>query len=368
MRFISPLFLCVLLAACGDDKGDFTPVEGCEQGERRCNNGLLEECRSTAWAVVERCLDQGLSCEAERGCVACAAGVESTCVGTEVHACNADGSIGDLIETCITQACTFGKCVEDGCSAEAKLIYLVDDRNNFMSFSPANDAHAFTPIATLDCPLNDPYIGGSPFSMSVDREGKAWVLYNTGEIFYVNTKTGQCAPSNHVPGQSGYELFGMGFVSNAPGSADETLYIFGGKEMALDRGNLATIDPATLQLDTIGPLALRDQSPELTGTGNAKLFGYFPGAGAFVAEIDKTTGTFLQEWPVPDVGQVTAWAFAHWGGRFYLFVTAVASTDWVEKSMVLRLDPKDGKVDTVVEEVPLRIVGAGVSTCAPVIN
>jgi len=327
---------------------------------------MLEECRSSAWAVVERCVDQGLACDPNDGCVSCAPGDETTCVGTEVHACNADGSIGALVETCITEACSFGACVSDGCSAESKLIYLVDDNFNLLSFSPANDAHEFKLLTRPQCHTSVPY--ATPFSMAIDRQGKAWVLYWGGELFYVNLKTGQCAPTNHVPKNRGYELFGMGFVSDAPGSDDETLYIFGGLEGAINQGTLATIDASTFQIDTIGSLALKDQSPELTGTGNAKLFGYFPGTSAFVAEINKSTGAFVQEWPVPDVGVVTAWAFAHWGGRFYIFVTAAAPGALEEKSMVLRLDPSDGSVDTVVEDMPYRVVGAGVSTCAPTID
>ena len=40
----------------------------------------------------------------------------------------------------------------------------------------------------------------------------------------------------------------------------------------------------------IGALQINGQSsPELTGTGNGEAYGYFPGASAFVAQINKTT-------------------------------------------------------------------------------
>ncbi len=58
----------------------------------------------------------------------------------------------------------------------------------------------------------------------------------------------------------------------------------------------------------------------------------------------------------------SAWAFAFWGGRYYVFIeeTLAPSTD------VWRLDPSDGSFERVLEDTGYRIVGAGVSTCAPV--
>ena len=35
----------------------------------------------------------------------------------------------------------------------------------------------------------------TPFSMSVDREGQAWVLYTSGEIFKVSIEDASCADS-----------------------------------------------------------------------------------------------------------------------------------------------------------------------------
>ena len=205
--------------------------------------------------------------------------------------------------------------------------------------------------------------------MSVDREAKAWVLYTSGEIFWVNTKNAACVKSSFVPGAAGYELFGMGFVSDAPGSTTEKLYIFGGAAGDISSGNLAAIDPKTMAISTIGSLANTGESPEMTGTGNAKLFGFFPNMDkSVVAEIDKATGALGQTWKTPLSGTVSAWAFAHWGGRFYIFVTVAEGLFGEHNSQILRLDPKSGKVDKIKEKLPFIIVGAGVSTCAPTIN
>ena len=51
--------------------------------------------------------------------------------------------------------------------------------------------------------------------------------------------------------------------------------------------------------------------------------GVLPGIGeSFVAMMDKGTGMPAQKYPLsPLPGTVRAWAFAHWGGRYYIFVT-----------------------------------------------
>lgn len=366
-------------ASCSDD--GFTPgPEGdggstdtssgpCTDGDKRCSGQDLEQCSGGAWTQLQRC-DSSKICTEDLGCIDCLPSVERACKGANVHSCNPDGSFGALIEECLTEACQNGRC-GGNCSAASQLIYVVDNEYRLLSFSPKDDAHTFTPIGKLNCPASGAWPawggGSTPFSMSVDRQAKAWVLYTSGEIFWVDTKNAACIKSPFVKGQGKFELFGMGFVSDAPGSSSEKLYIFGGEVGALDKGTLAKIDPGKLTIDPIGALALKDKSPELTGTGNAKLFGFFPaGAQSFVAEIDKATGALGKQWPTPVNGDVGAWAFAHWGGRFYIFVTIEDLFN--ENSMVLRLDPQTGKVDTIKEQLPYRIVGAGVSTCAPTID
>ena len=54
------------------------------------------------------------------------------------------------------------------------------------------------------------------------------------------------------------------------------------------------------------------------------------------------------------------WAFAHWGGRFYQFISGNSGY-----SRVYRFDPATGKNPKVVSSLGHRIVGAGVSIKAP---
>jgi len=231
-------------------------------------------------------------------------------------------------------------------------------------------------IGNLNCPAGTPWPDwqpgpATPFSMSVDRSGRAWVLYSSGEIFWVDVTDASCQPSGFTKGQNGFELFGMGFVSDAPGSSAETLFIAGGSSATgstdFRLGSIDTSNNLVTQLGTITPP--EEFGPELTGTGDAKLFGYYPGLSSTqVSELSKTSGQNLQNWPMPGLGsQVRAWAFAHWGGRFYIFVTTqdILTLDTV--SQVHRLDPATGNSSIILPDIPYVIVGAGVSTCAPVV-
>jgi hypothetical protein len=67
-----------------------------------------------------------------------------------------------------------------------------------------------------------------------------------------------------------------------------------------------------------------------------------------------------------DVGDITgdigAWAFAFWGGTFYVFATVG------DNSTVRSVDRATGKHALVLQHLAQRIVGAGVSTCAPLME
>jgi len=373
-----PALAAALLVLAGCSGGDFHTTDGagldraqgCSPGERRCVGTVLSECQQGAFVELERC-DAPQSCSDTLGCVDCDPLLATTCKDGDVHTCNTDGTIGALIEECVTDPCKAGRCGDPGCEAGSTSIYVVDSDYRLLSFTAKNDANTFQLIGTLSCPAGAPWPDraesvATPFSMSVDRKARAWVLYTSGEIFLVDTKTATCSATPYVKGQQGFELFGMGFVSDAPGSSTEKLHVFGGPVGSIKQsGKLGAIDPTTLKLSVVGALSKANQQPELTGTGNAGLFGFFPGADPFVGEVDKQSGQIKQEWALPKIqGSVTAWAFAHWGGRFYIFSTVAGL--FSETSRVQRLDPTTGQVDTVVSNSPYRVVGAGVSTCAPV--
>ncbi len=341
-------------------------------GQTRCNATSFQECVDGFWTTQAVC-GSGDVCDPTLACVECRPADVRTCVGNDVHTCNADGTVGEYVQSCELESCNNGACGDD-CVGGTELIYVVDEANRFLSFNPADNLNQFTQIGTLDCPAGTPWPDwqpgpAQPFSMSVDRTGRAWVLYTSGEIFWVDVTDASCEPSPFVAGQQGYELFGMGFVSNSPGSSDETLFIAGGSSDQLNATfRLGSVNPATAAVTDIAQLPSSEFGPELTGTGDAELFGYYPGLSSTrVANISKQTAADVQTWNMPGLGNtVRAWAFAHWGGRFYIFVTT-ADVLGNTQSQVQLLDPGTGNVNTILPNIPYIIVGAGVSTCAPVV-
>jgi hypothetical protein len=238
----------------------------------------------------------------------------------------------------------------DGCSEESKLVYVVSQENTLHSFDPGS--LTFTSIGALDCPGS-----GQPFSMAVARNGVAWVLYTTGRMYNVDIHTAHCTPTMYTPGQHGFQTFGMGFASDTAGGTTEKLYLAN-----YSGTGLATLDTTTLQVTPVGMYDALHQAAELTGNGDAQLFGFFTG-NVVVAEIDKSDAHIISQAPQPTVNIGSAWAFAFWGGSFWLFTHPSGKP----ASIVQKYDPAAGTTTVVVPNVGgFSIVGAGVSTCAPV--
>jgi len=238
----------------------------------------------------------------------------------------------------------------DQCPEEAKLIYVVSQSYRFAQFDPRPDPPVFTIIGDLACPAN----GATPWSMSVDRSARAWVLYSSGKIFWVDTKTAACTDSGYVANQQGYDHFGMGFVSNTPGGAEETLFVSAEKAGLNTTYALGQIDTSTLTLSIIAQIPGATYLAELTGSGSGRLWGFYPIATTpRIAEFDKTTGAEIAEFPLT-LGPVGDFAFAYWNGSFWVFLGA----------NVYKVSQADGNMTQVLSgQEP--VVGAGVSTCAP---
>ncbi|MEO6952933.1 MAG: hypothetical protein ABI321_14095 [Polyangia bacterium] len=272
---------------------------------------------------------------------------------------NNDGFTSNTSDFATTNA-DGGMIVTDGCSDSAKLVYVVDQDSTLYSFDVPT--LKFTQVGTLNCPAQ---FGATPFSMSVDRSANAWVLYNSGEMFEVSTTDASCTATSHQVGQAGLENFGMGFASDSSGSTDETLYIAGGS--ASNAGTGGTAKFATMTVPALSATAIGSVQgwPELTGTGKGELWGFFPSDSVTprVAQLDKATGADGTVYQLGALsGTPAAWAFAFWGGNFYVFLQKAndASTS------VYKVDGTTGALTTALSDTGKIIVGAGVSTCAPV--
>jgi hypothetical protein len=253
-----------------------------------------------------------------------------------------------------------------GCSDAAKLVYVLSDQNELYSFRP--DILEFHHIGTLQCPAG---VGAQPNSMAVDRTGTAWVNYGDGSLFRVSTADASCKATPFQPNQHGVGRFGMAFSSDSDGSTEETLYVCGIRNDPIggisNGQGLAKIDLKTFVLTPLGEFsgALAGRAAELTGTGNGKLYGFFTTSPAQFAEIDKSTGATSSARTLPNVNTGTDWAFSFWGGDFW-FYTADTGKSPLDTTNVTRLrTATDNSLGIAKSQIGFRIVGAGVSTCAP---
>ena len=248
----------------------------------------------------------------------------------------------------------------DGCSDAAKLVYVLSQENDLYSFTP--NTTTFTKIGRLECPTSGL---ATPNSMAVDRKGTAWVNYSDGTLFKVSTADASCSATTFEPNQAGFLKFGMAFSSNAEGSTDETLYISGLDFYTGTGHGFGKIDLQTMKVTMLGNYtgSLAEEGAELTGTGDGELFGFFTTEpNATLAQIEKSNGSTSGDKSLEGVNTGQAWAFSFWGGDFWFY-----TSDGVSPSRVTQLRTSgDGQLQVVKDDVGgFRIVGAGVSTCAP---
>lgn len=248
----------------------------------------------------------------------------------------------------------------DGCTDAARLVYVVSAENDLYSFTP--NTATFQRIGPLECPTNGL---ATPNSMAIDREGTAWVNFSDGSLFKVSTANASCSSTSFQPNQSGFLRFGMAFATNGEDSTDETLYVSGLGGGGGGGLGLGKIDLDTMTLTVLGDYTgnLAGQGAELTGTGDGHLYGFFTTQPfATLAEIDRSNGATSNDQALDGVQTGSAWAFSFWGGDFWFY-----TSEGTSPSRVTRLATSgSGDISVVKGDVGgFRIVGAGVSTCAP---
>ena len=234
--------------------------------------------------------------------------------------------------------------------AAITLVYLFSDAGKLLSFDPATLAIAT--IGTVACPTSL-----QPNSMAVDHQGVAYANFTAGaagEIWKLSTATAKCTPTPYKA-QLGFQRFGMGFLGDQDGGED--LYI----TKSDGAGALARVLLPSFQLDYKGEFSPALSLCELTSRGDGQLFALcMKTSGARLAQIDPQTAKVIGADDLGVGSSTSAFAFAFWGGKFWIFTgnQGVGST-------VTEYDPVQ-KTETQVLTTQEVIVGAGVSTCAPI--
>lgn len=253
----------------------------------------------------------------------------------------------------------------DGCTGQATdFVYVLSAENVLYSFAP--NLKKFTEIGPLGCQTTM-----QPNSMAVDRNAVAYVNYfdetgNGGAIYQVSTSDASCGGKIMDMPQGWYQV-GMGYSTSGVGSTAEVLYVDGIGDGTGDGSGLGLVDLVGKTVGPIGPFsgALQGQAAELTGTGDGRLFGFFTSSPVEVAQIDKTNGSTQTPVTMTGVQVPNDWAFSFWGGHFYLYTSQGEGSG--NGSDVTDYDPTTGSVNTTfMTGIGFDIVGAGVSTCAPV--
>lgn len=244
----------------------------------------------------------------------------------------------------------------DCAEAGTTFIYVISNSHQLYSFDPATNATKL--IGNIACPAG---IGETPFSMAVDRKGVAYILFTDERLYRVSTLNAACLSTSYVPRQSNFGLFGMGFATNDDGAGGPTelLYVHGDRRNNSASG-LARIDVTNFKLTPVGDPNV--EHAELTGTGGGALYAFYKRSltspPSYIGQVDTTDGQITGEKRLDTIDQGQGWAFAFWGGDFYMFHAPTGST------VVTRYRPANDTVAQVAT-FPSIIVGAGVSTCAP---
>jgi len=245
----------------------------------------------------------------------------------------------------------------DGCSDASKLVYVISTDNVLRSFDPAT--LAFSTIGTVNCNT-----AASVNSMAVSRDATAYVNMSDGTLWQVSTTNAACAPTGYQTEQFDRRIRGMGFSSDTPQGTSETLYTCTANDQTFTGGGLATISVPGFQLTPVGDYTsgLAGEECELTGTGNADLFGFFAtDSPPKLAQITKTSGATPSPITLTGVDTTLSYAFSFWGGDFWFYTQG----DGVGSTVTHYKYATDKSFVTAIDDTGFTIVGAGVSTCAP---
>jgi hypothetical protein len=272
------------------------------------------------------------------------------------------------------------------CGAEVSdFIYFVAHKGNsggltLYKFAPKT--LQLSEVAPLSCADLD----GSYASVTVDRHSNLWLVPSSGAVYRAPLTGGACTPvaGADLEPIADYSVGSVAFLAEAAGSDVESLYSISARTTQ-QATQFRRTTPTTLATEPIvslnpaqSPIAVSTTSgrtPIISGTGDGRLFSLsLPDGNAsqtLLAQIDRTTGLqtgtprrFASEF----AGSHNA-AFAFWGGDFWVFThhQASANTNYYLQLVVTRYRMSTMTASVVATFDDIRPLGAGVSTCAPVV-
>jgi hypothetical protein len=222
------------------------------------------------------------------------------------------------------------------CAANTDRIHVVTTTGELWAFDPPT--LEFELVVDL---LALPGCAGPQFfSMSLDRDGLAWLQFNDGTLHTLDINAPvACSDADFV---SAPELaitnFGMGFVSESVYDSCDSL--FGHRISGFGDGPgvglLFEVD--TTALDVAASYPTDFDRAELTGTGDGRLFAFADSIPAKLVELDKDSGATLDQIDLNNINASTAFAFAAYGGDFYFFT---GSDSNIDRSEVNHIDYDD---------------------------
>lgn len=317
------------LAACGPGSRGETTVDACASG-----------------------------CDASPGCDPTK---KYVCVGNDLRVCE-NGAIGPIRYQC--ESCREGGCEFQPCTGAAQRLYVLVE-GALRTYDPDQTSGAFGLARVPDCNI------GAPFSMTIDRLGRAWVVLSDGfgaKLALVDPDHGYCEVMPEDLSESGFARFTLTFVPTTNGASTDHLIIAGGSYAAFTSKDTraAVMDPDTLAITPIGTLP---GAPDITGTDDGRLFGYFPfSSPPHVAEIDPASAQPLTTWDLPQLnGTARGWGVAFWKGRVIAFDSRSSSMLGPVRNRIFAVDVATGDVDTLDDDSPYEVIGAGVSTCFQIV-
>ena len=153
-----------LVAGCGNGaRTTEPPVTGmdCTSETHRCDSDGLtyQKCINGKWTNVTKC---DAACDASLGCVQCAP-MTTVCDGDDVKKCNADGTVGDIITTCVV--CASGTCTDPCGKAAVEFSYIGCDY-----FPTVTSNSGLTKTSNFAVAVANP--GVDPVDVTISRLGK----------------------------------------------------------------------------------------------------------------------------------------------------------------------------------------------------